>query len=282
MRFDVLTLFPGIFEGYLSESLLKDAIERGALEVCLHNMRDWANDKHNTMDDRPFGGGPGMVLKVDRIVPCVEEVQTYAERPGRLVMLTPQGRPLTQRVVEELAQEERILLLCGRYEGFDQRVVEILQPDEISIGDYVLNGGEVAAAVVIDSVMRLIPGVLGDENSAVVDSFSSGNRLLEEDQYTRPREYRGLTVPEILLSGDHGAIERWRLSNRREKTLARRPDLLDGEETKIDEDEKKKKKKKRPKKTEEPETVAESENVVEAKPSETPEAVDATETNVDV
>ncbi|MBQ7813520.1 MAG: tRNA (guanosine(37)-N1)-methyltransferase TrmD, partial [Thermoguttaceae bacterium] len=146
----------------------------------------------------------------------------------------------------------------------------------------VLNGGEVAAAVVIDSVMRLIPGVLGDENSAVVDSFSSGNRLLEEDQYTRPREYRGLTVPEILLSGDHGAIERWRLSNRREKTLARRPDLLDGEEMKIDEDEKKKKKKKRPKKTEEPEAVAESEKVVEAKPSETPEAADATETNVDV
>lgn len=282
MRFDVLTLFPGIFEGYLSESLLKDAIERGALEVCLHNMRDWANDKHNTMDDRPFGGGPGMVLKVDRIVPCVEEVQTYAERPGRLVMLTPQGRSLTQRVVEELAQEERILLLCGRYEGFDQRVVEILQPDEISIGDYVLNGGEVAAAVVIDSVMRLIPGVLGDENSAVVDSFSSGNRLLEEDQYTRPREYRGLTVPEILLSGDHGAIERWRQENRREKTRTRRPDLLDGEETKIDEDEKKKKKKKRPKKTEEPEPVAESENVVEVKPSETPEAADATETNVDV
>jgi tRNA (guanine37-N1)-methyltransferase len=144
-----------------------------------------------------------------------------------------------------------------------------------------LNGGEVAAAVVIDSVMRLIPGVLGDENSAVVDSFSSGNRLLEEDQYTRPREYRGLTVPEILLSGDHGAIERWRLSNRREKTLARRPDLLDGEEMKIDEDEKKKKKK-RSKKAKEPEQVAELENSVEAKPSETPEAADATENNVDV
>ena len=229
MRFDVLTLFPGIFEGYLAESLLKDAMDRGLLEVNLYNMRDWANDKHNTMDDRPFGGGPGMVLKVDRVVPCVEAVQSSAPRPGRVLMMTPQGRPLTQRVVEELAQEERLLLLCGRYEGFDQRVVDILQPDEISIGDYVLNGGEVAAAVIIDSVMRLIPGVLGDENSAVVDSFSSGNRLLEEDQYTRPREYRGLAVPEILLSGDHGLIEKWREANRLDKTFLRRPDLLDDE-----------------------------------------------------
>lgn len=227
MRIDVLTLFPGIFDGYLSESLLKGAIERGLLEINLYDMRQWAHDKHNTMDDRPFGGGPGMVLKVDRVVPCVEEVQSYAERPGRLVMMTPQGRPLTQRVVEELASEERLILLCGRYEGFDQRIVDILRPDEISIGDYVLNGGEVAAEVIIDSVMRLIPGVLGDESSAVVDSFSSGNRLLEEDQYTRPREYRGLSVPEILLSGDHGLVDKWREVNRREKTFARRPDLLD-------------------------------------------------------
>ena len=227
MRFDILTLFPGIFEGYLSESLMKDAIDKGLLEVNLYDMRLWARDKHSTMDDRTFGGGPGMVLKVDRVVPCVEEVQSYAERPGRVVMTTPQGRLLTQRVVEELACEERLLLLCGRYEGFDQRVVDILQPDEISIGDYVLNGGEVAAEVVMDSVMRLIPGVLGDENSAVVDSFSSGNRLLEEDQYTRPREYRGLVVPEVLLSGDHGLIEKWREVNRREKTFVRRHELLD-------------------------------------------------------
>ncbi len=227
MRIDVLTLFPGIFKGYLSESLLRDAIERGLLEINLYDMRHWANDKHSVMDDRPFGGGPGMVLKVDRVVPCVEDVQSYAERSGRVVMLTPQGRLLTQRVVEELAEEDRLILLCGRYEGFDQRIVDILRPDEISIGDYVLNGGEVAAAVIVDSVMRLIPGVLGDEASAVVDSFSSGNRLLEEDQYTRPREYRGLRVPEILLSGDHGLIDRWREINRLEKTFARRPDLLD-------------------------------------------------------
>ncbi len=228
MRFDILTLFPGIFEGYLSESILSDAIKKGALEVNLYNMRDWANDKHNTMDDRPFGGGPGMVLKVDRVVPCVEEVRSYDARPGRIVMMTPQGRPLTQRVVEELAREERLILLCGRYEGFDQRVVDILQPDEISIGDYVLNGGEVAATVIIDSVMRLLPGVLGDEDSATFDSFSTGNRTLEEDQYTRPREYRGLAVPEILLSGDHGLIDKWREANRRQKTFFRRPDLLFG------------------------------------------------------
>ncbi|MCF0234168.1 MAG: tRNA (guanosine(37)-N1)-methyltransferase TrmD [Thermoguttaceae bacterium] len=230
MRFDVLTLFPGIFEGYLSESLLKDAIERGLIEVNLYNMRDWANDKHNTMDDRPFGGGPGMVLKVDRVVPCVEDVQSFGERPGRVLMMTPDGRPLTQRVVEELAREERLILLCGRYEGFDRRVIDLLRPDEISIGDYVLNGGEVAAAVVVDSVMRLIPGVLGNEESAVVDSFSSGNRLLEEDRYTRPREYRGLGVPEILFSGDHGLIEKWREINRKERTFLRRPDLFDDDE----------------------------------------------------
>lgn len=229
MRIDVLTLFPGIFDGYLSESLLKDAIERGLIEINLYDMRQWAHDKHNTMDDRPFGGGPGMVLKVDRVVPCVEEVQASSEIPGRVVMTTPQGRLFTQRVVEELAREERLIILCGRYEGFDQRVVDILRPDEISIGDYVLNGGEVAAEVIIDSVMRLIPGVLGDENSAVVDSFSSGNRLLEEDQYTRPREYRGLSVPDILLSGDHGLVEKWREHNRKVKTFARRPELLDGE-----------------------------------------------------
>lgn len=227
MRIDILTLFPQMFESYLSESILKDALDRGLLEINLYNMREWAKDKHNTMDDRPFGGGPGMVLKVDRVVPCVEEVRSYAKTPGRLVLLTPQGRVLTQRVVEELATEERIILLCGRYEGFDQRVIDILQPDEISIGDYVLNGGEVAAAVVVDSVMRLIPNVLGDEESSQVDSFSSGNRLLEEDQYTRPREYRGLKAPEILLSGDHGLIAKWREINRKEKTFVRRPELLD-------------------------------------------------------
>ena len=226
MWFDVLTLFPGIFEGFLSESVLKSAIDRRLLDINLHNIRDWAEDKHNTVDDRPFGGGPGMVLKVDRIVPCVEQVRNSQPISGRLVMLTPQGRMLTQPLVEELAREERIILLCGRYEGFDERVVQILEPDEISIGDYVLNGGEVAAMVIIESVMRMLPGALGDEQSNQFDSFSEGNRLLEYAQYTRPREYRGLAVPEILLSGNHGEIDKFRERQIQEQTEKKRPDLL--------------------------------------------------------
>ena len=231
MRFDVLTLFPGIFESFLGESLLKNAIETGLVQVHLHNIRDWAFDRHGTVDDTPYGGGAGMVMKVDRVVPCVEDVRASDTEPGRLILLTPQGRPLKQPLVEEFALEKRILLLCGRYEGFDQRVIELLQPDEISLGDFVLNGGEVAAMAVIESVIRLLPGVLGDAESARYDSFSSGNRLLEEPQYTRPREYRGLEVPEILLSGNHGQIDRWRAEQRLRRTQERRPDLLDGGET---------------------------------------------------
>ncbi|MBQ3388580.1 MAG: tRNA (guanosine(37)-N1)-methyltransferase TrmD [Thermoguttaceae bacterium] len=231
MRFDVLTLFPGIFESFLGESLLKNAIETGLVQVNLHNIRDWASDRHGTVDDTPYGGGAGMVMKVDRVVPCVEDVRAAGTEPGRLILLTPQGRPLKQPLVEELALEKRILLLCGRYEGFDQRVVELLQPDEISLGDFVLNGGEVAAMAVIESVIRLLPGVLGDADSARYDSFSSGNRLLEEPQYTRPREYRGLEVPEILLSGNHGEVDRWRAEQRLRRTQERRPDLLGGCET---------------------------------------------------
>ena len=231
MRFDVLTLFPGIFESFLGESLLKNAIETGLVQVNLHNIRDWASDRHGTVDDTPYGGGAGMVMKVDRVVPCVEDVRAAGTEPGRLILLTPQGRPLKQPLVEELALEKRILLLCGRYEGFDQRVVELLQPDEISLGDFVLNGGEVAAMAVIESVIRLLPGVLGDADSARYDSFSSGNRLLEEPQYTRPREYRGLEVPEILLSGNHGEVDRWRAEQRLRRTRERRPDLLGGCET---------------------------------------------------
>lgn len=229
VRFDVLTLFPGIFESFLSESLLKLAIEKDLLEVHLHDIRSWANDKHLTVDDRPFGGGPGMVMKVDPVVPSVESVQNMADSPGHLILFTPQGRRFNQRLAEEFSKLDRIVLLCGRYEGFDQRVSDLLKPDEISIGDYVLNGGEVAAMVVIESVMRLIPGALGDEDSAVVDSFSEGNRLLEEAQYTRPREYRGLSVPEILLSGNHAEIAKWRQAERLERTRARRPDLLESE-----------------------------------------------------
>ena len=227
MRFDVLTLFPEMFDGYLGSSVLKLAIERGLVEVRLHNIRNWADDKHNTVDDRPFGGGPGMVLKVDRVVPCVEAVRPGESDPGHLVMLTPQGRRLDQACVEQLAAHRRIVLLCGRYEGFDERIRLILSPDEVSIGDFVLNGGEVAAMAIIDSVIRLVPDVLGDEESSGNDSFSPPARLLEFAQYTRPREYRGLKVPPVLLGGDHQEIARWREENSKLRTVQRRADLLD-------------------------------------------------------
>lgn len=217
MRFDVLTLFPEMFTGYLGQSLLKLAIERGLVDVRLHNLRDWAQGRHQQVDDRPFGGGPGMVLMVEPVVKSVEAVQGECDDPGRLVLLTPQGRRLDQSVVEELAAKRRLILLCGRYEGFDERVRLILRPDEISIGDFVLNGGEVAAMVVIDAVMRLVPGVLGHERSSGEDSFSGAERLLEYPQYTRPREYRGHQVPDVLLSGDHGRIAQWR----REQSILR-------------------------------------------------------------
>ena len=236
MRFDVLTLFPDIFSGYIGESLLKLAIERKLVDVRLHNIRDWAEGRHKHVDDRPFGGGPGMVLMPKPVVDCVEAVQAgrdaagNAEREGlesgHLVMLSPQGRPLREDTVEELATHRRLLLLCGRYEGFDERIKQILRPDEISVGDFILNGGEVAAMVVIDACMRLIPGVLGDERSSVDDSFSSGNRMLEFPQYTRPREFRGLEVPEILLSGNHEAIAEWRKRQSYRRTKDRRADLL--------------------------------------------------------
>lgn len=228
MRFDVLTLFPGLFSGYLEQSLLSKAIQRGLVEVHLHDIRVWSQDKHQKVDDRPFGGGPGMVLKVEPVVECVEDVQRQGAGPGRVVLLSPQGQRLTQPLVEELAAGERVLLLCGRYEGFDQRVCDILQPTEISIGDYVLNGGEVAAMVVIDAVIRLVPEVLGHVDSNVDDSFSQGNRWLEFPQYTRPREYRGLVVPEVLLSGHHEEVAEWRREQSYLRTKDRRADLLEG------------------------------------------------------
>ena len=235
MRFDVLTLFPSLFSGYLGQSLLKKAIDRKLVEVNVHDIRRWSKDKHHKVDDRPYGGGPGMVLRVEPIVECVEEVQQQAE-PGKVIVMTPQGRRLNQQLVEELANEKRLVLLCGRYEGFDQRVMDILEPDEVSVGDYVLNGGEVAAMVIIDAVIRLVPDVLGDEQSPVDDSFSSGRRLLEFAQYTRPREYRGHQVPEVLLSGDHEEIARWRSEQSYLKTRKRRSDLLqNGDPSEADE-----------------------------------------------
>ncbi len=191
MRFDIVTLFPAIFDGYLTQSLLHKAIQRQLVEIHRHDLRQWSGDaKHHKIDDRPFGGGPGMLIQVQPTVECVEEVERASELPARRILLTPQGRTLDQPLAEDLAQSKRLLLMCGRYEGFDQRVLDILEPEEISVGDFVLNGGEVAAMIVVDAVVRLIPGVLGDELSNFDDSFSRGNRLLEFPQYTRPREYR--------------------------------------------------------------------------------------------
>jgi tRNA (guanine37-N1)-methyltransferase len=226
MRFDVLTLFPRLFEGYLSQSLLDKAIARGLVQVVLHDFRQWTRDRHHSVDDRPFGGGPGMVIKVEPVVECVEHVQQQHQPPAELLLLTPQGQTLTQPLVEQLAAAPRLMLLCGRYEGFDQRVCDILQPREVSIGDYVLNGGEAAAMVLIDAVIRLIPGVLGDEQSSRDDSFSADNRWLEAPQYTRPREFRGHAVPDVLLSGDHQAVARWRREQSQLRTKQRRADLL--------------------------------------------------------
>lgn len=209
MRFDVLTLFPGIFDSYLRQSLLEDAIQAGRVQVHPWNIRDWTQDKHQRVDDRPFGGGPGMVLMAQPVVDCVAAVQAKAELPGRVVMLTPAGERLTQRTVEKLALEPRLLLLCGRYEGFDDRIRQVLNPLEVSVGDFVCNGGEVPAMVLIDTVIRLIPGVLGHELSAADESHSEDGRL-EYPQYTRPRVFGGLEVPDILLSGNHAAVATWR------------------------------------------------------------------------
>lgn len=209
IRFDVLTLFPDIFAGYVGQSLLHDAIEAGLVQVHTWNIRDWTQDKHQKVDDRPFGGGPGMVLMAQPVVDCVEAVRAKAEPPGKLVMLTPAGERLTQRVVEKLAAEPRLLLLCGRYEGFDDRIRLTLNPWQISAGDFVCNGGEVPAMVVIDTVIRLIPGVLGDDQSAADESHSEDGRL-EYPQFTRPRVFRGLEIPEVLVSGNHRAIAKWR------------------------------------------------------------------------
>lgn len=217
IRFDVLTLFPAIFESYLGQSLLHDAISAGLVEVHPWNIRDWAQDKHQKVDDRPFGGGPGMVMMAQPVMDCVEAVQAKCEPPGKVVMLTPAGERLTQRTVEKLAAEPRLLLLCGRYEGFDDRIRRLLNPWEISIGDFVCNGGEVPAMVLIDATIRLVPGVLGDEASAADESHSEDGRL-EYPHFTRPREFRGLEVPEVLLSGNHAAIAKWRNEQTRKTT----------------------------------------------------------------
>ncbi len=214
LRIDVLTLFPALFDGFLSQSIVRRAIDKDLVAIHCWDLREWAPGRHRQVDDRPFGGGPGMVLMAPVVVAAAEAVQARAEPPGTLIMLSPQGPRLDQRRVVELSGRQRLVLLCGRYEGFDERIVEVLEPELLSIGDFVVSGGEVAAMVVIDAVVRLVPGVLGDAQSAVDESFGPDGGL-EYPQYTRPREFRGRNVPEVLLSGDHAAIARWRTQHRR-------------------------------------------------------------------
>ncbi len=215
LRFDVLTLFPKLFQGFLSESILSRAIDRGLIEVELWDIRRWALDRHHQVDDRPYGGGPGMLMMAPPVVAAVETVRALGETPGRLVALTPTGRRLEQALVADYAQSSRMILLAGRYEGFDHRIFELLNPELLSIGDYVLSGGEVPAMVLIDAVMRLVPGVLGDDQSAVDESFGPDGGL-EYPHYTRPRTFRGLSVPDVLLGGNHHAIDQWRRQQRRQ------------------------------------------------------------------
>ena len=221
MRIDVLTLFPAMLDGFLSESMLGRAQEAKLLEIKVHNLRDWTTDKHNRADDRPFGGGAGMVLKCEPTFAAIEQLQT----PGcRRIYLTPDGTPLSPALAKELSQQQHLVLLSGHYEGIDQRIREKVIDQEISIGDYVLTNGTLAAAVLIDALARFIPGVLGEEKSLTTESFTS--KLLDFPQYTRPAVYRGMSVPEVLLSGNHGEIDKWRHAQQVEKTQQVRPDLL--------------------------------------------------------
>jgi tRNA (guanine37-N1)-methyltransferase len=223
MKFDILTLFPGMFEGPFSESILRLAVEKGRIEINLHNIRDYACDKHRVTDDYPYGGGAGMVMKVEPLAACIEAVKSR-RRSSRVLLTTPRGRRLDQGLARELSAEEGLIIICGRYEGVDERVRDLFVDEEVSIGDYVLSGGEPAAIVIVDAVTRLLPGVLGSDESAVDDSFSDG--LLEYPQYTRPPEFRGKGVPPVLLSGNHRDIARWRRRESLRRTLRDRPELL--------------------------------------------------------
>lgn len=225
LRIDVLTLFPAMFPPVLGESIPGIAQAKGALELVFHDIRDYTENKHGKVDDKPFGGGPGMVMCCQPLVDAVTAVRGMAEPEGRLIFLSPEGRRFTQPVANEFAAEERLILICGRYEGFDQRIFDILRPEIVSIGDVVLSGGEIPAMLVIDAVARLLPGVLGDPESLSHESFT-GNRL-DYPQYTQPADFRGHPVPEILRSGDHGKIAVWRKQQALERTRRLRPDLLD-------------------------------------------------------
>jgi tRNA (guanine37-N1)-methyltransferase len=224
MRIDILTIFPAMFRGPFEESIVKRAVEKELVQIFLHDIRGYASDKHRTVDDYPFGGGQGMLMKPEPLFAAAEDVQGQAAERGPIVLLTPQGRLFDQKVATELARHYRLVLICGHYEGVDARVHEHLTTDEISIGDYVLSGGELAAMVVVDAVVRQIPGVLGSPLSSADDSFAED--LLEYPQYTRPADFRGMGVPEVLLSGNHGEIALWRRQQSLLRTARRRPDLL--------------------------------------------------------
>ena len=231
---DVITIFPRLFEAFLEESILGIARREGVVAVRVHDLRDWTEDRHRTVDDTPYGGGPGMVLKPEPLVAAIESLAgpRGPGRKARVLMLSAQGQVLDQTQLEGLAREEHLVLVCGRYEGVDQRVVDLAVDAEVSLGDYVLSGGEVPAMAIVEGVVRLLPGALGNPESAVRESFRGG--VLEGPQYTRPAEFRGLAVPEVLRSGDHQAIARWRAERARELTRRRRPDLLgrdEGEES---------------------------------------------------
>ncbi len=225
LRIDILTLFPEMFGPILGTSIPKRAAAKGLVEYQLTNFRDFATDNHRSVDDRPFGGGPGMVMMCQTMFDAVEHAEAQDARPATRILLTPQGRVLDQELTQELARKDRLLLIAGHYEGFDERIIDGLKPMEVSIGDYVLSGGELAAMVLIDAVVRLIPGVLGHEAGAEDESFADG--LLEYPQYTRPREFRELKVPDMLFSGDHAKIAKWRLEQRKVQTQKKRPDLWD-------------------------------------------------------
>jgi tRNA (guanine37-N1)-methyltransferase len=221
VKIDVLTLFPAMFAGPLDESIIKRAREAGLLDLKIHQLRDYTHDRHKTVDDRPFGGGPGMLLKPE---PIFEAVEHIAREATQVILLSPAGRPFSQAIARELARQDDLLFVTGHYEGFDERIREQLADDELSIGDYVLTNGALPAMVVIDAVARLLPGVLGDDESSKDESFSAGQ--LEYPQYTRPAEFRGMKVPEVLLSGNHAEIAKWRVEQARERTKTRRPDLM--------------------------------------------------------
>jgi tRNA (guanine37-N1)-methyltransferase len=225
MRIDVLTLFPELMQPYLAASILGRAQQAGIVEIHTHQLRDYSNDPHKKVDDRPFGGGPGMVLMCQPVIDAVRAIENLDPRPALRLLLTPQGRVFNQENAARYAATQRLLLICGHYEGFDERIIELLQPEEVSLGDFVLTGGELAALAIVDSVVRLLPGALGHDEAADLESFQ--NNLLDYPQYTRPRDYGGLSVPEILLSGNHAQVDAWRRAQAEQRTRQRRPDLLE-------------------------------------------------------